>query len=51
MKKRKWLIVALAAVLFTAVIVVNAAAKSTYSMDDCVEDGSCCTDADVCDCG
>jgi hypothetical protein len=52
MKKYKWLIVGLAALLFTAVIVFNAAAKPTYSMnDECVEDGSCCEDENTCSCG
>jgi len=51
MKKFKWLIVVIFALILTTVIVLNISAKPKYIMgSDCVEDGSCCKDKTVCTC-
>jgi len=52
MKKFKWLIAGIAAVILaTAIVVFSVSAKSTgMASADCVEDGSCCEDEDICTC-
>jgi len=50
-KKFKWLIIGIIALIFATVIVLNISAKSTISMgNDCVDDGSCCKEKNVCTC-
>jgi len=50
MKKYKWLIAGIAAlILATAIVVFSVSAKSSHDVD-CVEDGSCCEDENSCDC-
>jgi hypothetical protein len=52
MKKYKWLIAGIAALLLTTAIVLNVSAKQTNSMNsECSEDGSCCEDENTCTCG
>jgi hypothetical protein len=53
MKKYKWLIAGIAAlILATAIVVFSVSAKPTgMTSVDCVEDGSCCEDEEVCTCG
>jgi hypothetical protein len=50
MKKYKWLIVGIAVLILTTAIVINVSARPGMG-SECVEDGSCCTDPDVCTCG
>jgi len=51
MKKFKWLIIGIFALILTTMIVLNISAKTTNSMSvDCIEDGSCCKDKTVCNC-
>ncbi|WP_461246894.1 hypothetical protein [Treponema sp. R6D11] len=51
MKKYKWLIAGIAALLLATAIVLNVSAKPTTSMDsECAEDGSCCEDENTCTC-
>ena len=51
MKKYKWLIAGIIALLLTMAIVLNVSAKQTNLMNsECVEDGSCCEDKDTCTC-
>jgi hypothetical protein len=52
MKKYKWLIAGIAALILITAVVLNVSAKPTNPMgSDCVEDGSCCEDEDTCTCG
>jgi len=52
MKKYKWFIAGIAALLLITAVVLNVSAKTTNLMGgDCVEDGSCCEDEDTCTCG
>jgi hypothetical protein len=50
-KKFRWLIVGLAALLFTTMIVINVGAKQIMMDEGCEEDGSCCVDENNCACG
>jgi bacteriorhodopsin len=51
MKKYKWFIVGLIALLLATAIVLNVSAKSANSMSsECAEDGSCCEDESTCSC-
>jgi hypothetical protein len=51
MKKYKWLIAGLAALFLTSAIILNISAKPPNAMGiNCVEDGSCCPDENVCTC-
>jgi len=52
MKKRQWLIVGIAVLLLTSTVVVSVSARPGNVMgSECTEDGSCCTDPNVCTCG
>jgi len=51
MKKYKWLIIGLAALLLITAVVINLPAKQIGSMsEDCADDGSCCEDENTCAC-
>jgi hypothetical protein len=47
MKKYKWLVAGIAALILATMIVLGVSAKSGGV---CAEDGSCCIDPDVCTC-
>jgi hypothetical protein len=52
MKKYKWLLAGIAALVLVTGLVLNVSAKSTDTMGtECVEDGSCCEDENTCTCG
>jgi hypothetical protein len=48
-KKYKWFIAGVAALILTTVIALSVSAKSSGGVI-CAEDGSCCVDPDVCSC-
>jgi hypothetical protein len=48
MKKYKWLIAGIVALILATAIVLSVSAKTRGSV--CVEDGSCCVDPDTCTC-
>jgi hypothetical protein len=51
MKKYKWLIAGVAALILITGLVLNVSARPTNPMSsECVEDGSCCEDEDTCTC-
>jgi hypothetical protein len=51
MKKYRWLIAGIAALVIASAVILNVSAQSNNAMsEDCVEDGSCCSDEDVCSC-
>jgi bacteriorhodopsin len=54
MKKYKWFIAGIAALVLIVGVVLNATAKSAKSANsmgtECVEDGSCCEDENTCTC-
>jgi hypothetical protein len=50
MKKYKWLIAGIVAlILATTIVVFNVSAKPSHHAD-CAEDGSCCEDESSCNC-
>jgi hypothetical protein len=48
MKKYKWLVAGIIALILTGAIILTVSAKSIGSV--CVEDGSCCVDSSTCTC-
>jgi hypothetical protein len=51
MKKYKWLFIGVAALFLTSAIILNISANPTNTMGvNCAEDGSCCSDENVCTC-
>jgi hypothetical protein len=49
MKKYKWLVAGIAALILTTLIVLSVSAKSRGG-SVCAEDGSCCVDPGACTC-
>jgi hypothetical protein len=52
MKKYKWLVIGLAALLLVTAVAINLPARQLGAMsEDCEDDGSCCEDENSCSCG
>jgi hypothetical protein len=51
MKKYKWLVIGLAALLLVTAVAINLPAKQLGAMsEECEDDGSCCEDENTCSC-
>jgi hypothetical protein len=49
MKKYKWLIAGIIALILAGAVILTVSAQSMGSV--CAEDGSCCADPNTCTCG